>query len=121
MRMLRAAILCAALAAALPAAGKVEIYCIDVEGGKATLWVGPSGESMLVDAGWSGHNHRDAERIAAAAKAAGVKKIDFLVITHWHSDHYGGVERLAKLIPSGSAEGLSGAGSRGLHLTYAFV
>src|ERR1017187_9285958 len=95
MRTLRAAILCAALAVALPAAGKLEIYCIDVEGGKATLWVGPSGESMLVDAGWSGHNHRDAERIAAAAKAAGVKKIDFLVITHYHTDHAGGVPQLA--------------------------
>jgi beta-lactamase superfamily II metal-dependent hydrolase len=96
MRTLRAAILCAALAVALPAAGKLEIYCIDVEGGKATLWVGPSGESMLVDAGWSGHNHRDAERIAAAAKAAGVKKIDFLVITHYHTDHAGGVPQLAE-------------------------
>jgi competence protein ComEC len=96
MRTLRAAILCAALAGALPAAGKLEIYCIDVEGGKATLWVAPSGESMLVDAGWSGHNHRDAERIAAAAKAAGVKKIDFLVITHYHTDHAGGVPQLAE-------------------------
>jgi beta-lactamase superfamily II metal-dependent hydrolase len=96
MRTLRLAALWAALTAALPAAGKLEIYCIDVEGGKATLWVSPSGESMLVDAGWPGNNHRDAERIAAAAKAAGVKKIDFLVITHYHTDHAGGVPQLAE-------------------------
>jgi len=96
MRMLRLAALLAGLAVALPASSKLEIYCIDVEGGKATLWVSPSGESMLVDAGWPGHNHRDAERIAAAAKAAGVKKIDYLVITHYHSDHVGGVPQLAE-------------------------
>lgn len=96
MWKLRPAILLATLATLLPAAGKLEIYCIDVEGGKATLWVSPSGESMLVDAGWPGHNHRDAERIAAAAKAAGVKKIDYLVITHFHTDHAGGVPQLAE-------------------------
>jgi beta-lactamase superfamily II metal-dependent hydrolase len=99
MWKLRPAILLISLAAVLPAAGKLEVYCIDVEGGKATLWVSPSGESMLVDAGWPGFNHRDAERIAAAAKAAGVKKIDYLVITHFHTDHAGGVPQLAEKIP----------------------
>jgi beta-lactamase superfamily II metal-dependent hydrolase len=96
MWKLRPAILLLALAAILPAAGKLEIYCIDVEGGKATLWVSPSGDSMLVDAGWPGFNHRDADRIAAAAKAAGVRKIDYLVVTHFHADHAGGVPQLAE-------------------------
>ena len=57
--------------------------------------VSPSGESMLVDTGWAGFNRRDANRILAAAKSAGVKKIDYLVTTHYHSDHVGGVPQLA--------------------------
>jgi beta-lactamase superfamily II metal-dependent hydrolase len=81
------------------AAKNLEIYAIDVEGGQATLIVSPSGESMLVDTGWPGNNHRDAERVAAAAKAAGVKKIDYLVITHYHTDHVGGVQQLMEKLP----------------------
>jgi competence protein ComEC len=83
----------------LPAAKNMEVYFIDVEGGQATLFVSPSGESMLVDTGWAGFNDRDALRIAAAAKHAGVKKIDYLVITHYHADHVGGVLQLAAKLP----------------------
>jgi len=88
-----------ATATVLPAAKNLEVYSIDVEGGQATLFVAPGGESMLVDTGWGGHNRRDADRILAAAKAAGVKKIDYLVITHYHSDHVGGVPQLAEKMP----------------------
>jgi len=70
-----------------------------VEGGQATLLVSPSGESMLVDTGWGAFNKRDADRIAAAAKMGGVKKIDYLVITHYHADHVGGVLQLAEKMP----------------------
>ncbi len=99
MRLLLAGILLASSAALLPAAKNLEVYSIDVEGGQATLIVSPAGESLLVDSGWGGHNKRDAERIAAAAKAAGVKKIDYLVITHFHSDHVGGIGQLAEKLP----------------------
>jgi competence protein ComEC len=88
-----------ATAALLPAAKTLDIYFIDVEGGQATLFVSPAGESMLVDTGWPGLNGRDAGRIAAAAKSAGVKKIDYVVITHYHSDHVGGVPQLAARLP----------------------
>ncbi len=99
MRLGSVAILMLALAGALSAAKTLEIFFIDVEGGQATLFVSPGGESMLVDTGWGGHNHRDAERIAAAAKMGGVKRIDYLVITHYHSDHVGGVGQLAEKLP----------------------
>jgi beta-lactamase superfamily II metal-dependent hydrolase len=73
----------------------LEVYAIDVEGGQSTLIVSPSGESMLIDTGWPGFDGRDAARIGAAAKAAGVSKLDYLLITHFHRDHVGGVPQLA--------------------------
>ena len=93
---------------AMPCAGKVkraeslQIYFVDVEGGQATLFVTPTAQSLLVDTGWAGFDGRDAKRIAAAAKAAGVKKIDYVVITHYHRDHVGGAPELEKRIKVGT-------------------
>jgi competence protein ComEC len=81
---------------------RLTIFTIDVEGGQATLFVTPEGESLLVDTGWDGNNGRDADRIVAAAKEAGLKKIDYVLITHYHSDHVGGVTQLADRIPIGT-------------------
>ena len=76
----------------------LDIYFIDTEGGAATLIVTPAGESVLIDCGNPGP--RDAERIhKAAAEVAGLKSIDHLAITHWHTDHYGGAEQLSNLMP----------------------
>jgi beta-lactamase superfamily II metal-dependent hydrolase len=99
MRSFLAVLALTAFSTLLPAAKNLEVYSIDVEGGQATLFVSPSGESMLVDTGWGGFNKRDADRIALAAKHAGVKKIDYLVITHYHADHVGGVLQLAEKMP----------------------
>ena len=77
----------------------LQIHFVDVEGGQATLFVLPSGESLLVDTGFPGNNGRDADRIAAAAAKAGVKRIDTLVVTHYHADHVGGVPALLERIP----------------------
>ncbi len=79
-------------------AGKtLDIYIMDVEGGKATLFVGPTGETVLVDSANPGE--RDQERIMAVLDAAGVKQIDHLVTTHYHIDHVGGMIELAKKVP----------------------
>lgn len=75
----------------------LSVYFIDVEGGQSTLFVSPSGQAMLVDAGWPGS--RDADRIMEVAKKAGISSIDYLVLTHYHVDHAGGVPDLASRIP----------------------
>ncbi|HEY2382023.1 MAG TPA: MBL fold metallo-hydrolase [Terriglobia bacterium] len=85
-------------AVAVFAAGSkaLEIYVVDVEGGNATLFVSPSGESVLIDSGNGGAAApRDAGRIMAAMKDAGVQQIDHLITTHWHADHFGGMAELA--------------------------
>ena len=100
-----------ALAATAGAARTLDIYFIDVEGGQSTLIVTPTGESLLVDTGFPGpgggfdgrpgdpKRARDAQRILAAARTAGVKRIDNLLITHFHGDHDGGTAELAQLMP----------------------
>lgn len=81
---------------------KLRVYFIDVEGGQATLFVTPAGQSLLIDTGWPGQDYRDADRIAAAAKLAGVSRIDYVLITHFHTDHVGGVPQLVERIPVGT-------------------
>ena len=86
----------------------LDIYFVDVEGGQSTLPIAPNGESLLVDTGWSGNGQsepgdpakaRDANRILAVAHEAGIRAIDYLLITHFHADHFGCVLEPAQLIP----------------------
>jgi competence protein ComEC len=96
------ALLCsAALASAQTRDQKtLDIYLIDVEGGNATLFVSPSGESLLIDAGNGGAAAaRDADRIVAAVKDAGLRQIDHHITTHYHGDHFGGLSELAARVP----------------------
>jgi beta-lactamase superfamily II metal-dependent hydrolase len=79
----------------------LDIYVVDVEGGNATLFVSPSGQSVLIDTGNVGAEAsvRDAGRIMAAVKDARLTQIDHLITTHWHGDHFGGMAELVKRIP----------------------
>jgi beta-lactamase superfamily II metal-dependent hydrolase len=94
-------VLCLAYPAAQPRAGKtLDIYILDVEGGNATLFVTPSGESVLIDTGNGGPAaSRDADRIMAATRDAGITQIDALITTHWHGDHMGAMAELASRMP----------------------
>jgi competence protein ComEC len=115
-RLICGAFLLAALGAAgcgvcVAAHPTLEIYFIDVEGGQSTLVVTPDRHALLIDTGWAGNGSgfspgspreaRDANRILAAARDAGVARIDYLLITHFHIDHDGGVSELAQLMPIG--------------------
>lgn len=88
--------------AAAASAKAMQIYFIDVEGGQSTLIVSPSGQSLLIDAGWPGYEGRDADRIVAAAHQAAITQIDYVLITHYHRDHVGGVPQLADGIKIGT-------------------
>src|ERR1700704_6296389 len=78
----------------------LDIYLIDVEGGNSTLFVSPSGESLLIDTGNGGAAAvRDGDRIMAAVKDAGISQINHLITTHWHGDHFGAMENVAGRIP----------------------
>jgi len=101
--LIAASIIPLRLVAQTPAPKTLDIYVIDVEGGNATLFVSPSGESMLIDTGNAGAMPaaRDAGRILDAAKAAGLQKIDHVITTHWHGDHFGGLAELASHITIG--------------------
>jgi competence protein ComEC len=78
----------------------LDVYWIDSEGGGSTLIVTPNDESLLIDTGNPGG--RDSGRIIAAAKAAGLTKIDYLALTHYHIDHFGGATEVAKEVPFGT-------------------
>jgi hypothetical protein len=77
----------------------LKIYWVDVKGGGATLIVTPAGESVMIDAGGYDVERDGAGVYAVATQAAGLREIDYLVVTHWHADHYGGVSELGQLMP----------------------
>jgi beta-lactamase superfamily II metal-dependent hydrolase len=95
-------VLLALMRAVLWASGTLDIYFIDVEGGQSTLIVTPSRESVLVDAGYGGRGGRDPDRIMAAVRDAGLARIDYLIATHLHNDHIGGIPELLERVPVGT-------------------
>lgn len=106
-RFVRPLVVVAALAGALlrPAAQTarpLDIYFIDVEGGQATLFVTPSGESMLIDTGYPGNGDRDVNRVVNTIKQVGLSKLDYLLVTHYHNDHVGNAAAIAARVPVGT-------------------
>jgi competence protein ComEC len=113
MSMIRKTLAAAMLASALTvpavaAEGTLGIVSVDMEGGGGTLFVTPEGKSLLIDTGWPSDfgllpspdgAKNSADRIVAAAKKLGLSKIDYLIITHYHMDHVGGIQDLVKRIP----------------------
>src|SRR4051812_5017809 len=84
---------------ATPADKRLDVYWIDSEGGGSTLLVTPAGESILIDAGNPGP--RDAGRVLKVVKQAGLERLDHVIVTHFHDDHFGGVADLAAALPIG--------------------
>ena len=103
MRLLKLVSLLTFLASALAAATTLDVYTVDVEGGKCVLFVSPSGESLLIDVGWPAFDNRPAstDRILEAVKAAGLRRIDHLLISHFDVDHRGDLPALEARIPIG--------------------
>src|ERR1041385_2623399 len=93
------ALLLSTASAAAQGRTTLDIYVIDVEGGNATLFVTPAGESVLIDTGNLNGAVRDVGRIMDAVRDAGLTQIDHLILTHYHADHFGGMEELQKQIP----------------------
>ena len=101
--MRRWILLCVALfcaSALAPAADTLDIWVVDVEGGKAMIVMSPSGQTMMIDGGMPGLNDRDLNRVAAAAEAAGVKQFDVYLVTHYDVDHVGNVPNIYNRFPA---------------------
>ncbi len=115
----------------------LDIYFMDTEGGQATLFVSPSGQSMLVDTGFPGNQGaatpaeaaatnitRDADRIMAVLKLANVNVLDYVVLTHFHADHAGNAAELAHRIPDSPlhrSRALHGGNAGGTRCGHPFV
>ena len=79
----------------------LDIYYIDTEGGKAVLFVSPTGETLLYDTGTGGDANRDLDRIMAVIKTANlaIQQLDHVIVSHYHGDHAGNAAALADKLP----------------------
>ena len=79
-------------------AQSLDIYWIDSEGGGSTLVKTPAGEGILIDSGNPGG--RDSGRIVkVATEQASLKQIDYFILTHFHTDHFGGAAEISERLP----------------------
>jgi competence protein ComEC len=78
-----------------PAAQGPEFYIVDVGHGNAVFVQSGTGQTMLIDTG----ARRAANRVLAFLKQAGVKQIDYLLVSHFEDDHMGAAAALAAEFP----------------------
>lgn len=79
-----------------PAEGTLEVHYIDVgQADSALLLCG--GESMLIDGG----NVADSDLVVAYLADQGVEELDYVVCTHAHEDHVGGLAGALSQYPAG--------------------
>jgi beta-lactamase superfamily II metal-dependent hydrolase len=91
LRLVPAVLLALCVASPL-AAQTLRIYHIDVEQADSALIVMPNGKTLLIDSGKNSHG----KRIEAVMDHAGVTQIDAFVASHYHEDHFGGIDDLVK-------------------------
>ena len=101
LAVVAAALLTGSVGVHIQAPATLDIYWIDVEGGAATLVVTPGRDAILMDTGWPRADARDAGRIRAAMRDADITQIDYLLVSHFHRDHVGGLAALAEQVPIG--------------------
>jgi len=99
MRFMLICLLTLLLVSLASAAETLDIYIIDTCGGKAVILLTPAGETMLIDAGYPRKDGRDTNRIVAAAHALGIKQFDYIVATHYDTDHSGNIPQVDVQIP----------------------
>src|SRR5579862_7528281 len=98
--MNRLVVLFLLLGTGLASAAQLDLYAIDTEGGKALLIVSPSGQTLLIDAGYPTPDDRDTNRIVSLAQSLGIKSFDFIMPTHYDTDHAGNIPRVDARIPA---------------------
>jgi beta-lactamase superfamily II metal-dependent hydrolase len=87
----------------------LEIHVINVGQGDSFLIVSPSGKKVLIDAGNTG---RGAGFVLPYLQSQNISSIDYIVATHFHSDHIGGLDEVVNGL-GGSTHILSAAFDRG--------
>ncbi len=87
---------------ALVLAGELEVHILDVGQGSGIFVLGPDGTRVAVDAGPPGAGN---SAVLPYLSSRGITGLDWSVMTHWHTDHYGGLTELfnAGWLPTFSA------------------
>jgi glyoxylase-like metal-dependent hydrolase (beta-lactamase superfamily II) len=81
----------------------LQMISVDVEGGGGTVFVTPNKKVVVIDTGnpdasGATGTYPSSQRLVDAIHAAGGTKVDYLITTHYHGDHIGGLEGFIKRI-----------------------